>query len=87
MKMRKLKLAKFKGDEKAVSEVIGTILIFTLLIAFVGLLQVYSVPVWNEEIEFAHYNIIFNDVLELKKMIPETAVYGLPRTSVLAYIS
>jgi len=81
--MRKLKLTKLKGDEKAVSEVIGTILIFTILIAFVGLLQVYSVPVWNEEIEFAHYNIIFNDVLELKKMIPETAVYDLPRTSVL----
>lgn len=81
--MRKLKLIKFTGHDKAVSEVIGTILIFTILIGFVGFLQTYSVPVWNEEIEFNHFNTIFNDVLELKKIIPETAVYDLPRTSVL----
>ena len=77
------KIKQFGEDEKGVSEVIGAILILTIMVAFLGVQQVYSLPVWNKEIEFAHFNTIFDDVLELKRMIQETAVYDFPRTAVI----
>ncbi len=70
-------------DEKGVSEVIGAILILTILVAFLSVLQVYSVPAWNKEIEFGHFNRLYDDFLDLKRIILDTAVYDLPRTGVL----
>lgn len=71
------------SDEKGVSEVIGAILIFTILVAFLGMLQVYGVPAWNKETEFSHYNRLYDDFLDMKRIIQDTAVYDLPRTGVL----
>ncbi len=71
------------SDEKGVSEVIGAILVFTILVAFLGMLQVYSVPAWNKETEFGHFNRLFDDFLDMKRIIQDTAVYDLPRTGVL----
>jgi hypothetical protein len=71
------------SDEKGVSEVIGAILIFTILVAFLGMLQVYGVPAWNKETEFGHFNRLYDDFLDMKRIIQDTAVYDLPRTAVL----
>lgn len=71
------------SDEKGVSEVIGAILIFTILVAFLGMLQVCGVPAWNKETEFSHFNRLFDDFLDMKRIIQDTAVYDLPRTGVL----
>ncbi len=71
------------SDEKGVSEVIGAILIFTILVAFLGMLQVYGVPAWNKETEFGHFNRLYDDFLDMKRILQDTAVYDLPRTAVL----
>lgn len=76
-------LKQFHDDEKGVSEVIGAILILTIIVAFMGVQQVYSVPVWNKEIEFAHFNSLYDDFHALKRIIQETPIYDQPRTAVL----
>lgn len=70
-------------DEKGVSEVIGAILIFTILVAFLGMLQVYGVPAWNKETEFSHFNRLYDDFLDMKRIVQDTAVYDIPRTALL----
>lgn len=74
---------KIRSDDKGVSEVIGSVLIFTILVAFIGLLQTYYVPKWNSDVEAGHFNDLYDDVLDLKRIIQDTAVYDLPRTAVI----
>lgn len=76
-------IKQFHYDEKAVSEVIGAILILTIIVAFLAIQQVYSVPAWNKELEFAHFNSLYDDFLDMKRVIQETPVYDQPRTAVL----
>jgi len=70
-------------DDKGVSEIIGVILIFGILVLFLGILQSISVPGWNREIEAAHFNIIYDDILDLRQVMQETAIFNLTRTTVL----
>ena len=76
-------IKQFHYDEKAVSEVIGAILILAIIVAFLAVQQVYSVPAWNKELEFAHFNSLYDDFLDMKRVIQETPVYDQPRTAVL----
>lgn len=48
-----------------------------------GSQQVYSVPEWNKEIEFAHFNSLYDDFHDMKRIIQETPIYDQPRTAVL----
>jgi hypothetical protein len=70
-------------DDKGVSEIIGIILILGIMVIFLGILQSKSVAEWNKEIEVGHFNIIFDDVLNLRQALQETSVYVLPRTTVV----
>ncbi len=70
-------------DDKGISEIIGIILILGIMVIFLGILQYKSVPEWNREIEGGHFNTIFDDVLNLRQALQETAIYSLPRTTVV----
>ena len=70
-------------DDKGVSEIIGIILIMGIMVISLGILQSISVPEWNGEIEAAHFNTIYDDILDLRQVMQETAIFNLPRTIVL----
>lgn len=67
-------------DDKGVSEIIGVILIFGILVLFLGILQSVFVPEWDREIETAHFNNIYDDTLYLRQVMQETAIFNLSRT-------
>ncbi|MCX9084613.1 MAG: hypothetical protein OIN87_07450 [Candidatus Methanoperedens sp.] len=78
----KTEKAVMKND-RGVSEIIGVILIFGILVLFLGILQSMSVPQWNKQIEAAHFNTIYDDVLDMRQIIQETAIFNLSRTAVI----
>lgn len=43
-----------RADERGVSEVLGAVLIFGLLVALLVLVQVTAVPTWNQQTEYEH---------------------------------
>lgn len=78
-----MNLKHIRSDDKGVSEVIGSVLILTILVAFLGILQAYYVPKWNNDVEASHFNDLYDDALDLKRIMQDTAVYDLPRTAVI----
>lgn len=66
----------FASDDRAVSEVIGAILVFGLLIALLALVQTQAVPATNEKVEFDHSQKVQTDMAELHEAISLTAVQG-----------
>lgn len=66
----------FAADDRAVSEVIGAILVFGLLIALLALVQTQAVPATNEKVEFDHSQAVQTDMAELQEAISLTAVQG-----------
>ena len=71
-----------KNDE-AVSELIGAILLVGIAVIFLGTIQVYQVPEWNEVIEHQHMDIVYDDFLKLKTNIEDSAIHGFPKTSII----
>ena len=59
----------FLQDKRAVSEVVGAILIFGILIAALGVYQAFVVPQANQEAEFKHNVDIQNDFVDLRNSI------------------
>jgi hypothetical protein len=60
------------GD-RGVSEVIGSILVFGLLVALLAIVQTQAVPNANEEVEAEHSIDVQGDLLDLKSSISKTA--------------
>jgi hypothetical protein len=79
MKTEKKKLM----DDKGVSEIIGILLVFGIIVLFLGVVNSKFVPQWNKEIESGHFNTINSDILNLRQAIEETAIYDIQRTSVI----
>ncbi|WP_255195974.1 Ig-like domain-containing protein [Halorarius litoreus] len=63
------------------SEVIGSILVFGLVIALISLLQVQAVPNANEEVEFEHSNAVTNDMANLRVAMSEAVDSGRTQES------
>lgn len=63
----------FRGDERGQSEVIGALLIFAVIVAFIGLNQAVLVPQANEDVEFKHNNEVQRDMVDLRSGIMEAA--------------
>lgn len=74
----------FRGDERGQSEVIGALLIFAVIVAFIGLNQAFLVPQANEEIEFKHHNDVQRDVVDLRAATTEAAASSQPRSRTVA---
>ena len=72
-----------RRDGRAVSEVIGFILLFGLVIAGASIIQTYGVPAQNERVEFDHNLRVQDDVVRLADDV-ETA--GLTGASISATV-
>lgn len=66
----------FASDDRAVSEVIGAILVFGLLIALLAIVQTQAVPATNEKVEFEHSQRVQTDMSEMQEAIALTAAQG-----------
>lgn len=69
-------LDSLRPDSRGVSEVIGSILVFGLVVALVSMLQVQAVPNANEEVEFEHSNQVSNDMADLQVAVSESVDTG-----------
>ncbi len=68
---RKMKQQKrnFRTDTKAVSEVIGMVLLLAILVTFFTLIQVSVVPAWNKKVEADHITAVYDDMTSLSSDI------------------
>ena len=80
--LSKSDMKQLYANEKAISNVIGAILVLTVMVAFLGFLQVYSVPVLNKELENNHFNTVVDDLLDMKSILYAGAVYDIPSSAV-----
>lgn len=62
--------------ERGVSEVLGAILVFGLVLVVLALIQVSAVPAANQQIEYEHSQRIDGDFQQLDNAIDEAAVDG-----------
>lgn len=70
-------------DERAVSEVIGAILMFGLVLAVLALIQVSAVPAANSQIEYEHSQRVEGDFQRLDNAIDGAAFDGSRSTTPL----
>lgn len=70
---------RFALDTRGVSEVIGSILVFGLLISLLSILQLQAIPQANEEVEFEHSQHLSDDMESLRVAISESAETGRTR--------
>jgi len=75
--------SQLAGDRRAVSEVLGGILLFALLISVLVLVQANAVPVQNQQIEFEHNQRIQQDMLALDRAILQAATENVPSSAQL----
>jgi len=72
---------KFLRDERAVSPVLGFILIVAVGISMLTYVQVHSVPVWNTEIELDHVDAVYEEMMYMASDIEDVAISGVPKSS------
>lgn len=64
------------GDTRGVSEVLGAILVFGLVLSLLVLVQTLAVPAANERVEFDHSKQVENDLGEFDQAIDRAAYSG-----------
>lgn len=72
---------KFRGNKKAVSTVIGTLLVLAILVMVYSIIQVSQVPAWNKGVELEHMNVVYSDMMFLKSDIENAAMLETPKSS------
>nr|AAU84354.1 conserved hypothetical protein [uncultured archaeon GZfos9D8] len=75
------KKIKFIEDGKGVSNIIGTLLIFAILVSLFGAFQTTMVPVWNKGVEYDHLDVVYGDMMSLKSDIEDVALHTSPKSS------
>jgi FlaG/FlaF family flagellin (archaellin) len=60
---------EFRRDDRAVSGVIGAVLVLGFLVIFLSIYQASYVPAQNEGVEFDHSQQVQNDMLEVRNAI------------------
>lgn len=68
-------------DNRAVSEVLGTILVFGILVAGLGTYQAVVVPNANEDVEFKHSQAVQADMVELRTALMQAVQSGSTRSA------
>jgi len=66
----------FINDNRGVSEVLGAILVFGILIAALGVYQAFVVPSVNEEAEFRHSVEVQQELVDLRSIINSVEATG-----------
>jgi hypothetical protein len=70
-----------RGEKRAVSNIIGTMIIFGFVVTLIVLLQVAAVPVWNENVEYEHSQRVQGDMSELRDRISLSSATGRATTA------
>lgn len=70
-------------DDRGVSEVLGAMLMFGLVLAMVVLIQVAAVPALNQQIEFSHNQRAQGDIQALADHVDYTAATGAETSTTL----
>ena len=71
----------FRSDTKAVSEVIGMVLLLAILVTFFTLIQVSVVPAWNKKVEADHIPAVYDDMTSLSSDISDSASRAIAKSS------
>jgi FlaG/FlaF family flagellin (archaellin) len=77
----RVKKIKFIKDEKAVSTIIGTLLMFAIFVGIYGAYQSTAVPIWNKGVEYDHLDVVYSDMMSLKSDIEDVALLKSPKSS------
>ena len=67
---------QFTNDNRAVSEVIGAILVFGLLIALMAIIQTQAVPAANQQVEFDHNQEVQGDLAKFHERVSRVSLSG-----------
>jgi len=70
--------------ERAVSEVVGAILVFALLVLVLSIFQALGVPAANKEVEFDHNQELHTDMQDLDSALSRTAGLGAEQSVQMA---
>ena len=70
----------FDSDERGVSEVLGAILVFGILIVLLGIIQTQAVPAQNQEVEVKHTLDVQGDLIKFQQTTSEVAADGTERS-------
>ena len=70
-----------RRDERGVSEVLGAILMFGLLMTLLVLIQVNAVPAQNQQIEFEHNQRAQQDMLSLDRALLQAGTENVPAST------
>lgn len=71
--------SSFRDDSRGVSELIGFILMFGILIILLSMHQAQFVPQENSEIEFQHFQEVRNDMVEVRSSISTAGQADVPQ--------
>ncbi|HIE31879.1 MAG TPA: hypothetical protein EYP67_05810 [Methanosarcinales archaeon] len=72
---------KLIENESAVSEVIGSLMIFGIIVGLIGIMQAYQVPEWNAAVESEHFDQVCSDFVGLRADIEDVEKLGIPKSS------
>lgn len=67
---------QFTHDNRAVSEVIGAILVFGLLIALLAIIQTQAIPAANQQVEFDHNQEVQGDLAKFHERVSRVSLSG-----------
>ena len=67
-------------QDAAVSNIIGTIIVFAFVVILLAIFQVAAVPIWNQSVEFEHSQRVQDDVGQLHDSIVLSATTGRATT-------
>jgi FlaG/FlaF family flagellin (archaellin) len=70
----------FDSDERGVSEVLGAILVFGILVVLLGIIQTQAVPAQNQEVEFQHNLDVQGDLIEFQQTASDVTADGNERS-------
>ena len=68
-------------DESAVSEVIGALMIFGIIVGLIGIMQSSQVPTWNAAVEQDHFDRVCSDFVKLRADIEDAEKLKIPKSS------
>jgi flagellin-like protein len=67
---------RFTADERGVSEIVGAILVFALVVMLISIMQTVAVPNQNQEIEVQHSVDVQGDMVKYHQVASEVATSG-----------
>jgi len=71
---------RLDSDDRGVSEVVGAILVFGVLVTLLGIIQAQAVPAQNQEVEFQHSLDVQGDLIRFQQTASDVAADGNERS-------